>query len=108
MTVSTVHSSRMAYIPPAATEVRRESRSRSPHRPRIHSPNHDTRDQERVYNEWGSGRGSRESGADFLERCVCVHHIFLFSHADIKDSRRLQRANMEVNIWPPSPKAPAR
>ena len=125
--MATIHPSRMNLIPQdmrsTHTEMNR-ARSPSPRRPR-RSPSPPTRrsrsrDRDRGYPgrrdhqpryggpPYGGGGGG---GADFLERYEKKKNPDFFVVSIIITcflSRRAQREARTVNIWPPSPKAPAR
>lgn len=111
---------------PAYDDYRRSSPRRSPPREESKAP---WRQQENMYpNRRGQGERDRPphvggsygggwtgggGGSDYMEGCVkqLVSSLFIsrvFLTFVAAPSRRQQREVATVNVWPPSPKAPAR
>ena len=126
--MATIHPSRMNLIPQDMRSThterdrhacppspRRYRRSPSPPARRSRSRDRDggypsRRDQHSRY-ERGPTYGG--GGADFLERCgknkfLNLKKMFILFLNNGFFSRRAQREARTVNIWPPSPKTPAR
>jgi hypothetical protein len=122
--MATVHPSRMGLVPtsgddrhsrverdsygtPVDSNRRRASPDyneyRRPSPPRNTDYHPDDRDN--------SSHGYRSSGRtapDFMERYVSIVACLQLRIVICHDSRRLQREEASVDIWPPSPKAPIR
>ncbi|KAJ7694111.1 ras guanine nucleotide exchange factor domain-containing protein [Mycena rosella] len=121
--MATIHPSRAALVPKdsAAYSDRRQRRSPSPRRHRSPSPRR-SRSRERTnraspeYDDYKRPLPPQDSQAPWRQdnssgRDRPPHHggnAYGAGGGDMMDSRRVKRDATVVNIWPPSPKAPAR